>query len=426
MSFTTKLVIPVELIHSIVDICAEEDTPIDLLKTLTLVSPCLCPHARKRLWEHLFLPPKRAIWLAQEEKDYSDVVDGLAAVEGLSTLAKYLHLNPYPPGILSHFLHKLHFVRVEHVYIQGYNARAPAATPPGALAHFLSQNLDLQTLELSSVRINAVELFGLLSQSRLRTLRLNYLRISSGDDEDEHPQDVAWDAVSDLLLSRNGRIERPSLQVLDLNTVYIRSNFPFTYAFFTHPNSLFDILSLRKLTLHISQSTNQTLNNFANVIDLCCHSVQTLIIYGWQDVTLSDSCLLGKFQSVNQVELVIHGSGHGSANLLHAQPPGFSLSLAFQQLSGLVCLRKLTIRLRFHVDAMTILNDSLTGMLVTLSSQLPDIQEISVVVDGFTSYSVFSWDQDTGTLLQETGSQHAERPLDLLQMLRNARYRTCA
>ncbi|KAJ3935621.1 MAG: hypothetical protein NXY57DRAFT_448734 [Lentinula lateritia] len=420
---SSEPLLPVELIHSIVDICAEDDTPVDLLKTLTLVSPCLRPHARKRLWEHVFLPPKRATCLAQQGKEYTEIVEGLAAVENLSALVKYLHLNPYPPGILSHFLQKIHFVEVEHVFIQGYNARAPAATSPRVLAHFLSQNSDLHTLDLSSARINAGALFELLSQSRLRvlrTLRLNYLRISTGDDEEEHLQELTWDAVSDFLLTRSGRIERPSLQTLSLNTVL--SNDTFTYAFFTHPKSLFDISLLQKLTLHISRSTNQALFDFSNVIDLCCLSVQTLLIHGWQDVTSSESYLLGKFQNVNQVELVIHGSGLGSD--LNAQSPETSLSLAFPQLLILTRLRKLTIRLRFCLNAMTILNDPLSGMLRLLCRQLPGIQEISIVVDGFTSYSVFSWNQDTQTLFQEGRKYRGQQPLDLLQILMTAKPRT--
>ncbi|KAJ3739237.1 hypothetical protein DFH05DRAFT_1546716 [Lentinula detonsa] len=430
---SSELVLPVELIQSIVDICAEGDTPVDILKTLTLVSSCLRPRARKRLWEHVFLPPKQAIWLAKEGRDYSEIVEGLAAVEDLSTLAKYLHLNPYPPGILSLFLHRIHFVRVKHVFIQGYNARAPAATAPRALGYFLSQNSDLHTLELSSARINALALFDLLSQSQLRalrTLRLSHLTLSTGDGDDEHLQEVTWDAVATFLSSRDGCIERPLLQVLDLDTVYILSSRPLTYAFFSHPKSLFDISSLRKLTLHISRTTNQTLNDFASVIDLCYYSVQTLIIYGWQDVTSSSSYLLGKFQNAEKVELVIHGSGHGSADLLvNSQPPESSFSLAFQQLSKLTRLRKLTLRLRFYLDAMTILNESLHEMLMILSIQLPGIQEISVAVDGFTSYSVFSWNQTTRTLTQETtGSHHTEQSLDsdLLQTLMKARPRTCA
>lgn len=278
--------LPLELLYNVIDICANRGL-FHELKALRLVSRSLNHQARKHLWSHISLPPQKATRLDRDGIDFHFLVTALATLSDIPSYTTSLHLASYPPKVLSPFLHKLKFNALRRVSIHGHDSRVSHAPASGTFANLFRVNANVHTLELSNFRMNALAFLDFISQSQLRELRhccLDIINTTIEDSWDDYISEPKSELVTAFLEKRiqELNVARPLLTSLSLNRITNLPNPAFSSALFGHAHSLFDISSLRELTLCISSYPPVLLWHFNEVIKLCCLSVTSLTIKNWQ------------------------------------------------------------------------------------------------------------------------------------------------
>ncbi|KAJ3796080.1 hypothetical protein GGU11DRAFT_168448 [Lentinula aff. detonsa] len=390
-----KRELPLELLYNVIDICAQNSSLNDL-KALSLVSRSFNRQARKHIWGHIELPTKGAVRLDRDGRDFSFLVDALSTLPDISYHTKSLHLASHPPTVLYPFLRKLKFGRLQRLSIHGYDPRVPFAPSPASLAKLARTNCDIRTLKLSNFRMDPIAFLDLVSQSTLHELRhctLDVINTTFDDSWDDYLKRPSSEVLDDFIEQRTQtqNVARPSLTSLSLNRITNLPNAAFCSALFRHTHSLFNISSLQRLTLTISSYPPVPLRHFIEVIELCCLSVTSLTIHNWQDVIRSDSTLIAMF--VNAIDVTFNVYDGASLDIVK-----FSMELLLEHLAALKSLK----RVKFAVESfkeVNFLSQQIADVLAILCREVPGIEEFEVSIrssdaEYYKCQQRFVWDRE--------------------------------
>ncbi|KAK7461862.1 hypothetical protein VKT23_008292 [Stygiomarasmius scandens] len=351
------------------------------LKACTLVSRAWLPRARAQLFREIGFPPPFTNHLVRrqiEEEDEGSISWTFIRVRKELWKQKYqamlidltakmnlpeLYYPPWPsltrtlivaptfggktPTMISNGLHlasmvkegllnRLPFKSLEVLVIRGLEPR-PIGLSSQSLANFLLANKSLTKICLNNVwfedltqLLKVLEIFATLGRANLQTLALHSISLSRSVDVESSNRKVD-EFLSQRQLSssqRGSHLENLDLRAADLyeyefpGNGMLRDNVVLN-ALFSHPQSLFEIDSLRTLTLYPGHKLKEYHNFLSH--DRCMLTHVQLDLYH----TFYDTSVLSRLQKLESLALdyfhVANFSGQTFLNSLRSLEAGPSL-----------------------------------------------------------------------------------------------------